>query len=150
MYRLSHTYPCPDLPLQLVKFPGILNQRRKRARQFSHAGCEVDNKGRIDPEDDVPALDCDSFYLRYVWAYNDAALLHRYRSPSRHRTALRTCIGSITVEHVAGGVSPATKTVTYGLATNILGEASKCWITSNLGADHQASDVGDTTEASAA
>ena len=56
---------------------------------------------------------------------------------------------SITVTHVAGTIAPVSKTVTYGLVTNIPGEPSKCWITSNLGADHQATAVDDATEASA-
>jgi hypothetical protein len=56
---------------------------------------------------------------------------------------------SMTVDHVAGSVAPATKTVTYGLVTNIAGEPSKCWISSNLGASHQALAVDDNTEASA-
>ena len=54
-----------------------------------------------------------------------------------------------TVNHVAGAVSPVSKTVSYGTVTNIPGEPSKCWITSNLGADHQATAVNDATEASA-
>ena len=44
---------------------------------------------------------------------------------------------------------PGYETVTYGTVTNIPGEPSKCWITSNLGADHQATAVNDATEASA-
>ena len=58
-----------------------------------------------------------------------------------------TC-GSITVTHLAGAVAPVDKTVTYSTVTNIPGEPSKCWITSNLGADHQATSVDDATEAS--
>jgi len=50
---------------------------------------------------------------------------------------------------VAGAVAPVNKTVTYGTVTNIPGETSKCWITSNLGADHQATAKNDATEASA-
>jgi hypothetical protein len=61
-----------------------------------------------------------------------------------------TCGLSFTVNHaVAGGVAPVDKTVTYGTVTDIPGEPSKCWITSNLGADHQASAYNDATEASA-
>ncbi len=60
-----------------------------------------------------------------------------------------SCGSSFTVNHVAGAVAPVTKTVTYGTVTNIPGEPSKCWITSNLGADHQADSVNDATEASA-
>jgi hypothetical protein len=60
-----------------------------------------------------------------------------------------TCGSPITVNHMAGAVAPVNKTVTYGTVANIPGEASKCWITSNLGADHQASAKDDATEASA-
>jgi hypothetical protein len=60
-----------------------------------------------------------------------------------------TCGNSMIKNHVAGTVAPVTKTVTYGTVTNVPGETSKCWITSNLGADHQATAVDDDTEASA-
>ena len=60
------------------------------------------------------------------------------------------CGDPLTINHlVSGGVAPVDKTVTYGTVTNIPGETSKCWITSNLGADHQATAVNDATEASA-
>jgi hypothetical protein len=60
-----------------------------------------------------------------------------------------SCGSSFTIDHVAGAVSPVSKTVTYGTVTNIPGEPAKCWITSNLGADHQATSMDDATEASA-
>lgn len=60
-----------------------------------------------------------------------------------------TCGSSISITHTAGNVAPASKSVSYGTVTNIPGEATKCWLTSNLGSDHQASTVGDNTEASA-
>jgi hypothetical protein len=61
-----------------------------------------------------------------------------------------TCGYYIKINHlVSGGVAPVDKTVSYGTITNIPGELSKCWITSNLGADHQAIEVSDATEASA-
>ncbi len=50
---------------------------------------------------------------------------------------------------MAGAVAPVAKSVTYGTVTNIPGEPSKCWITSNLGASQQATAVNDATEASA-
>ncbi|MBW6459768.1 MAG: hypothetical protein K0B08_04270 [Bacteroidales bacterium] len=56
---------------------------------------------------------------------------------------------TIMVNHVAGNVSPVTKTVTYGTVTNIPGETSKCWITRNLGADRQATSVSEAAEAPA-
>ena len=60
-----------------------------------------------------------------------------------------TCGSSITINHVAGSVAPVTKTTTYSTVTNVPGETSKCWITSNLGSDHQATAKDDATEASA-
>ena len=60
------------------------------------------------------------------------------------------CGSSFTINHdISGGVAPVNKTVTYGTVTNIQGEPTKCWTTSNLGADHQATSVDDATEASA-
>ena len=59
------------------------------------------------------------------------------------------CGNSLTINHVTGTVAPVDKTVIYGTVTNIPGETSKCWITSNLGSDHQATAKDDATEASA-
>ena len=50
---------------------------------------------------------------------------------------------------MAGSVAPVTKTVTYNTITNIPGEPSKCWITRNLGADHESTAFDDDTEPSA-
>jgi len=60
-----------------------------------------------------------------------------------------TCRGHIAAHHVAGNVAPVDKTVIYSIITNVPSEPSKCWISSNLGAGHPATAVGDTTEASA-
>ena len=59
------------------------------------------------------------------------------------------CGTTMTINHIAGTVAPVTKTVTYSTVSEIPGELTKCWITSNLGADHQATAVNDATEASA-
>jgi hypothetical protein len=60
------------------------------------------------------------------------------------------CGLTITINHlVSGGVAPVNKTAAYGTVTGIPGEPEKCWITSNLGADRQATAVNDATEASA-
>jgi uncharacterized protein (TIGR02145 family) len=59
------------------------------------------------------------------------------------------CGTLITISHVAGAVAPVTKTVAYGTVDNIPGVPLKCWITSNLGSDHQATSVNDATEPSA-
>ncbi|MEI7983700.1 MAG: hypothetical protein WCI71_18780, partial [Bacteroidota bacterium] len=59
------------------------------------------------------------------------------------------CGLTISINHlVSRGVAPVNKTVTYGTITNIPGEPTKCWITSNLGSDHQSTSVNDATEPS--
>jgi hypothetical protein len=62
-----------------------------------------------------------------------------------------TCgTSSLTINHtMSKGVAPVNKTTTYGTVTNIPGGPDKCWITDNLGSDHQATAVYDATEASA-
>ena len=60
------------------------------------------------------------------------------------------CGFTISINHaVSGGVAPVNKTVAYGTVTGIPGELTKCWITSNLGSDHQASAWNDDSESSA-
>jgi hypothetical protein len=59
------------------------------------------------------------------------------------------CGSTITINHATGAVAPVNKTVTYGTVTGIPGELLKCWITSNLGSDNQATAVDDATEPSA-
>jgi len=59
------------------------------------------------------------------------------------------CGYTITKSHVAGDVAPVNKATTYGTVAGITGEPFKCWITSNLGADQQATAVDDASEASA-
>ena len=90
-------------------------------------------------------------YSAYVDGYPKRILLDNPVSIETYTFTMLafTCGDSITINHVAGDVVPVDKTVTYGTVTNIPGLPSKCWITSNLGADHQATVVSDTTEASA-
>lgn len=85
-------------------------------------------------------------YTRYVWAYD--ACTHS-NSVLLNCQTLFACGASLVINHSAGVVAPVSKTVTYGTVGNIAGTPTKCWITSNLGADHQASAVNDATEASA-
>ena len=60
-----------------------------------------------------------------------------------------SCGDPLIINHTtAGGVAPVNKMTTYGTVSGIPGEPSKCWITSNLGADHQATAIDDATEAS--
>ncbi|MEI7980784.1 MAG: FISUMP domain-containing protein [Bacteroidota bacterium] len=94
----------------------------------------------------MDGLNPNSAYYTRAYATNSAGT--SYGNEVSFTTLPVSSCGSITVNHVAGDVSPVAKTVTYGTVTNIPGETSKCWITSNLGADHQATAVDDATEAS--
>jgi len=86
----------------------------------------------------------------YVRAYATNSVGTSYGNEVSFTTlAAFACGSSITVNHLAGNVAPVDKTTTYGTVTNIPGEPNKCWITSNLGSDHQATAVNDATEASA-
>lgn len=59
------------------------------------------------------------------------------------------CGDTLTLIHVAGDIAPVDKTVNYGTVQTNLTGLEKCWITQNLGSDHQASSATDATEASA-
>jgi len=87
----------------------------------------------------------------YIRAYATNSIGTAYGNEIIFST-INPCPGSetITVNHVvSGGVAPVDKTVIYGTVAGLPGEPAKCWITSNLGADHQATSVSDATEASA-
>jgi hypothetical protein len=79
---------------------------------------------------------------------NGKVLTFQYGIPQWQNPQI-PCGTSFTVNHIAGNVAPVNKTVIYSVVKNIPGEPSKCWITSNLGADHQATAVDDASEASA-
>ncbi len=93
-------------------------------------------------------LECSTTFTRYVWAYNSCGI-------SLPVTMIQTtppcftCGNQFKVNHTSGIIAPVSKTVYYGTVTNIPGETSKCWISQNLGANHQAASAIDVTEASA-
>jgi hypothetical protein len=61
-----------------------------------------------------------------------------------------TCGDPLVIEHTSGGVSPETKTITYGtVLTNIGGTGDRCWITQNLGAENEAASAFDATDEAA-
>ena len=91
-------------------------------------------------------LTCNSDYTRYIWAYNTCG---NSSAVSLTQSTTLCCLTAITVNHIAGVVAPVTKSVTYGIVTNIPGEPEICWISRNLGASQQATAVNDGTEASA-
>jgi hypothetical protein len=115
-------------------------------------GITNDYSSAVDMGNDVTNTETglvrDSTYTRYIWAYNGCG----YSIPdtlAQSTTHCWICEDSLVINHVAGSVAPVTKTVTYGTVTDIPGESAKCWITSNLGSDHQAISKNDATEPSA-
>ncbi|MCX6269173.1 MAG: hypothetical protein NTW16_17770 [Bacteroidetes bacterium] len=96
-------------------------------------------------------LSCATSYTRYVWAYNSCG----YSEPLLMESTTLNCFYCgvpFTKVHLSSeGVAPVNKSVTYGTAMGISGLStrSQCWLTSNLGASHQATAVDDATEASA-
>jgi hypothetical protein len=87
------------------------------------------------------------YYLR-AYATNSGGTA--YGNQVEFTTPAWTCGNPVTVVHdITEGVAPVNKIASYGTVTNIPGETTKCWITSNLGADNQATAVSDATEASA-
>ncbi|MCX6276534.1 MAG: hypothetical protein NT004_00375 [Bacteroidetes bacterium] len=98
----------------------------------------------------VIGLPPTNFYvIYYIRAYATNSVGTAYGNQLTFTTPPFSCGLPITVNHVAGAVAPVSKAVSYGTVTNVPGEPAKCWITSNLGADHQAITYNDTTEASA-
>jgi hypothetical protein len=95
------------------------------------------------------SLEYGTAYTRYIWAYDSCG--GHSNSVALNDTILAISCGtdSLYIDHVAGSVAPVSKTVSYATVTGIPGEPDKCWITSNLGSDHQATAVNDATEPSA-
>jgi len=96
---------------------------------------------------DETGLAPDSTYTRYVWSYNNCG--HSESLTISATTPAFACGDSLFINHLAGNTAAVSKNTVYGTVTNIPGETSKCWITSNLGSDHQADSVDDPTETSA-
>jgi hypothetical protein len=88
-------------------------------------------------------------YTRYAWAYGECGGSNPVTLTATTAVEGVQCGTSIIINHIAGTVAPVDKSVTYNTVSNIPGEQTKCWITSNLGADHQATAVNDVSEASA-
>jgi len=66
---------------------------------------------------------------------------------SGKKTKTFVCGDDIVINHViTSGVAPVNKTVTYKTVLTTISGASKCWITSNLGATNEATSATDATE----
>lgn len=63
------------------------------------------------------------------------------------KTKVFICGDNITINHVTtDGVAPFATTVTYKTVLTTISGASKCWITSNLGATNEATSATDATD----
>ena len=107
----------------------------------------TDGSGSGDFVSNISGLSPNTQYHLRAYASNVAGTAY---SNDIVFTTLATCGTSLAISHpVVAGVAPVSKIIIYGTVTNIAGETTKCWITSNLGADRQATAVSDATEASA-
>ena len=91
-------------------------------------------------------------YATYIQSFNGSEITAYGNEEyfSTLPTPVNPCGPPITKFHKAAyGVAPVDKMVTYDIVAAIPGEPTKCWITSNLGANHQAASATDATEASA-
>jgi hypothetical protein len=95
-------------------------------------------------------LACGTQYTRYVWAYDSCGFSASPAAMTKSTVNCWACGDTLYISHVVGNVAPVNKNTTYGTVNNVPGiNAAYCWITSNLGSNHQATSVSDTTEASA-
>jgi len=83
----------------------------------------------------------------YIRAYATNRIGIAYSSTVKQ---FKVCPPVFTVQHIAGiDGAPVSKVVTYNSVSSTLSGKAVCWITQNLGADHQATVVTDATEPSA-
>lgn len=95
-------------------------------------------------------LICNTIYTRYVWASNDCISSTPLTMTGTTGNCFDLPCGQpMTVNHIAADVAPVSETILYNTVGEIPGEPGKCWITQNLGAEHEADTVIDDTEASA-
>ena len=97
----------------------------------------------------ITGLSANTLYHVRAYASNTLGIAYGNDISFTTLATAFSCGSTMTIDHLVGAVAPVSKTVPYGTVTNIPGETSKCWLTSNLGADHQATTVDDATEASA-
>jgi len=108
-----------------------------------HVVAEGSNTG-IFTDSITGLVEGTTYYIR-AYATNNIGTTY-----SSTVTQFKVCLPQFTVQHVAGlNGAPVDKTVTYHAVSATYSGAARCWITQNLGADHQATAVNDATEPSA-
>ena len=94
-------------------------------------------------------LTCNTAYTRYIWAYNNCGVSNPVTLQQSTLPCPNCGMDLIITHYFMLGVAPVNKATVYHTVSNVPGEPAKCWITSNLGADHEAISVDDATEPSA-
>jgi len=108
-----------------------------------HVVAEGSNTGIFT--DSITGLTEGTTYYIRTYATNNIGTTY-----SSTVTQFKVCLPQFTVQHVAGlNGAPVDKTVTYHAVSATYSGDARCWITQNLGADHQATAVNDATEPSA-
>jgi hypothetical protein len=97
----------------------------------------------------ITGLSPSTTYFVRAYATNSEGTAYDVDDVSFTTLAPWSCGATLSVTHTAGIIAPVNKTVNYGTVETNLTGSTKCWITQNLGADHQATAATDNTEASA-
>jgi hypothetical protein len=97
----------------------------------------------------ITELTASTIYYLRAYATNSRGTSYDDDDVSFTTLAPWTCGTVLSVTHKAGSISPVNKTVNYSTVQTNLTGSNKCWITQNLGSDHQATSATDATEASA-
>jgi len=105
----------------------------------------TDGQGTGSYTSNLSGLDPSTDYFVKAWATNSEGTAYG----NQESFTTDDCVGSFTIIHIAGTTAPVNKTVNYSIERTDFTGSSKCWITQNLGSDHQATSAIDNTEASA-
>jgi len=109
----------------------------------------TDGSGTGPFQSNITGLTPSTTYYVRAYATNSVGTAYGNQVSFTTTTAGFVCGNTLTINHIAGEVAPVNKTVNYGTIETDLTGSNKCWITQNLGSDHQASAATDATEASA-
>ena len=138
-----HTVAAGQLTWTWSAVPGATGYKWNTTDDYTSAT----DLGNVTSKTDTGIIYYNIYYNRYVWAYN--ACGGSGVTILTQTATTWTCGLHLLVTHSMSGVAPVTKTTSYATVNNIPGNSNKCWITSNLGSDHQATYKNDLTDASA-
>jgi hypothetical protein len=109
----------------------------------------TDGQGTGSFTTNITGLNASTTYYVRAYATNSEGTTYDDDDVSFTTLVAWSCGATLNITHTAGAIAPVNKTVNYGTVQSSLTGSTKCWITQNLGSDHQATSATDATEASA-